>query len=1350
VKVRKALVCVFHILVVFLLSAATAIAQDQVKDQEKAQPEHKGLGSIVGTVSDTSGAAIPGASVTITDAKGATQTATTDEQGKYLVPNLSPGLYKVSVAAPGFRVLELPAVTVSPGEPAHADATLEVAGAVSSVNVEGQKAAQVETETPAISGTITKQEVTALGLNGRNFTQLITLAPGVSNQTGQDEALVGMKGSVKYSVNGGRVEYNNFDIDGSDVLNAGVNGSSSTLIVYPSLDAIGDLQVLTSNYGAQYGRSASGTVLVTTKSGEAQFHGDAYEFIRNEIFNARNYFDIGTQAPLYRRNDFGGTIGGPIFIPNHYNTDKTKTFFFFSEEVRREKTPTEFNQGVPSAAERTGYFGDACPFAPPTIKVTFLRSQFPDCPAANGAGTGLFLATFPGNQLPSIDPNANIILGTGVIPLPTSNTGCNSSIASCYDAAVSTPTDWREELFRIDHNFNTNLKASFRYIHDTWSTTTTVPQWGFIQNSFPTIQTKFVGPGLDMVARVTHIISPTFVNNLIFSYTTDHITLTNVNGPGATWMRPAGLTSGNLFLCPKTFPPDQSACFGNKVPGIVIGGNNPAYGGNGFAVDPSFEPYHQTNPTYAFGDDASKTIGAHTLQFGVQVVIAQKNEVNPAIGAATGDVQGIISFSNQNSVLTSGNAFADFLLGDLKSFQQDSGQQKYYVRYQTIEPYLQDNWRVSSHLTVNAGLRFSLFGTYHEKYQQTYNWVHSAFNSALASTAAVDATTGALLDLPSCLDPTHPTFLTCNPIPLDPNNPDPRLLNGLVQCGLNGVPAGCMKGHLFNPAPRVGLAWDPRGDGKMSIRAGYGIFFEHGTSNEANAGSLEGSAPSVNAVGRTPGVPPGVIDITQRLTIPGYSCIGTGCIPTATGPVAFPPNVTAIPAKAMWPYVQQWNLSLQRQLSHDLVGGLAYVGSKGTHLTAELQINQLMPVSNPLPLVPGSSPNPFLPGQPLTNAACTFNGTNFNVNGISITSASPAFTNLEAACYGTPNAGLLPDPNTLRTFAPTLGQIFSLENVADSHYNALQATLRRTKAPLSLEVAYSYSHSIDDSSDRFDSTFVNSFNLRSNKGSSNFDQRHLLNISYVYDFSLIKFAHQAEELWNKQASLWSDTGVESTPKKASPDPAPAPSQATGFTGSWFARNFLEQWQLSGVTTFQSGTPFSIINGGSAATGISVIDNAGVANGIGAGSYPDRAPAVPANLGGFQPPFTFGPLLSNPNDYAAPQGLTFGDVGRNSANNPHRLNFDVALLKHFKTSESTTLEFRAEAFNVFNHTQFRLYNPDKGNTASNVASCYGGPLSSAGNVDTSPGGTNCLLGNSFLHPVDAHRPRTIQFGLKFYF
>src|SRR5208337_1055433 len=275
-------------------------------------------------------------------------------------------------------------VTVADGQTLTVNAQITSVKAESStVVVEGGGGGKIELESATISGTISNQEVTTLGLNGRNFTQLTTTTPGVSNQSGQDEAKVGISGSAKFSVNGGRVEYNTFEVDGSDVLNTSINasrGQGEPLIVYPSIDAIQDIQVLTSNYGAMYGKTASGSVIVTTKSGTGQFHGNLYGFVRNEFFNARNYFNQPGKAPLYRRQDYGGTIGGPVFIPNRYNSKKDKTFFFFSEELRLEKTPVTYNQAVPTVAERSGDFSDVCPASAIQGGIYYPGSAYPDCP----------------------------------------------------------------------------------------------------------------------------------------------------------------------------------------------------------------------------------------------------------------------------------------------------------------------------------------------------------------------------------------------------------------------------------------------------------------------------------------------------------------------------------------------------------------------------------------------------------------------------------------------------------------------------------------------------------------------------------------------------------------------------------------------------------------------------------------------------------------------------------------------------------------------------------------------------------------------------------------------------------
>src|ERR1700726_3177852 len=315
-------------------------------------------GSITGTVKDPSGAAVANANVVVTSPEhGIDRHTTSNSSGDYNESALPGGTYDVIVTATGFKKYQAKGGKLDVAQKARVDIPLEVGAATTEVTVEGTDVAQVETQSSDLSGTVNGKEISQLELNGRNFTQLVTLTPGVSNQTGQDEGTVGVYGNVSYSMNGGRVEYNNWELDGGDNMD---NGSNSTLNVYPSIDAIAEFKVLTSNYGAQYGRNGSGTVEVETKSGTNRFHGDVYEFLRNDAFNSPAWFQNGVR-PEYKKNDYGYTIGGPIYISGHYNKDKQKTFFFWSEEWRKDIVPGQtFNLPVPSLAERAGNFSDLC------------------------------------------------------------------------------------------------------------------------------------------------------------------------------------------------------------------------------------------------------------------------------------------------------------------------------------------------------------------------------------------------------------------------------------------------------------------------------------------------------------------------------------------------------------------------------------------------------------------------------------------------------------------------------------------------------------------------------------------------------------------------------------------------------------------------------------------------------------------------------------------------------------------------------------------------------------------------------------------------------------------------------
>lgn len=1204
---------------------------------------------ISGTVTDPSGAAVAGAKVLVAGTGGnLTRETQTNTEGVYVVSALPAGTFDVTVTAKGFQRFQAKGVVLAIAQKARVDVPLTVGMVTEEVVVSGESVAQVDTQSSEIGNTVTGKQVQQLELNGRNFTQLVTLSPGVINQTGQDEGTVGVNGSIAYSINGGRTEYNNWELDGGDNMD---NGSNATLNVYPNLEAIAEFKVLTSNYGAQYGKNGSGTVEVETKSGTNQFHGSAFYYGRNDFFNANSWQDNGqgVARPAYKKHDWGYTVGGPVFIPHVYNNEKKKTFFFWSQEWRREIVPGgTISQAVPSTNELAGNFNDVCPVY---TGAAFDPSVYTDCPYQPGSpGTPFLNNTLPG----PISSTAKSLLG--LIPAANNTSGVVGTYQTgqaagnnlpAYVANPSYPTHWREELIRVDHNLTDNERLTFRYIHDSWGTVNQGPLWGVYNNTFDNTNTNFVGPTTSFVARLTSNISPALLNEFVASYTSDHILLNTLGQ--------VSLPSGGIDLAP-LFP--SAFTLANKIPAFAVG-NTPGtvYGTGGFSVDTGYFPWKNANPTYTYRDTMTALLGNHTFFFGAYVAFAQKNQ------QSTQDIQGLLTFDNGNPNSTN-NPFADLLLGQVGGYAQTSAQPYFYDRYKIFEPFFQDDWRITKKLTLNLGLRWSFYGRYQEIQFKEFGF--SPANFVAPSGPALYAYT----------DPNSQLLLpTTNPF------------NGFIQCGapsnkypgITAGPTGCMQNKYMNPGPRLGFAYDPSGDGKWAIRGGYGIFFEHMNGNEANAESLQG--------GPSPLVQNGSVG-----AIAGYANVGA----QAQGAPS-PFSATSIPGQVQWPYMQQWNLGVQHELPDHVVASVAYVGSKGTHLTRQFDMNQLQAVP--------AAQNPFLAsGSPITNADCSgFAAGVPNVNQGLPTSAvlangatitGQAVANLFVAC-GNPAASYY------RPYQG-FGSITRIENSASSIYHSLQVSARRTFGDLTFSFGYTWSHSIDDASDRYDAGFANSYDPSLSRASSNFDVRHAMSLSYVYAIPL--FRHSS--------------GLKQT--------------------------LLGGWQWSGITTAQTGAPFSVANGTTYA------DNAGVASGVGLGSFPDvvgNPNSVPAAVQqAFQSQNLFGKLLYNPTAFDIPVGLTFGNATRNMLRMPGRLNFDMGLFKRFEFKERYAFEFRWETFNTFNHTQLDSFsgtNPGgSGGAGGSVGMGCSPSAALASGSDPTCGGFLVLNG--------AHNPRIMQFGLRFQF
>jgi hypothetical protein len=1146
------------------------------------------LATIVGTVTDSSGAVIPDVDITVSDNdRGVQRKVTTDAVGSYSVVRIPIGEYSIVVEKAGFQKLVQNGIDLTVGQTLRIDLQLRV-GTVAEQTIVSASAVNVETETGAISHVVTSAQVSELNLEARNFANLATLIPGAAPLgTGFDPSSVGVLANATISFNGVPGNFNNWEIDSTNNVDQG--SGSNSLMLYPSIDSIAEFRISTSNYSAEFGKSGGANVEVVTKSGTKDFHGDLFEYIRNDAFDANDWFLNQAQQPRnpLKRNNWGFTLGGPIFIPGHYNKEKNKTFFFVSEEWRSYRQGTIIRQPVPSVLQRGGDFSECDPGSP-----NFDSGVAAGCAVPINPSTGL---PFPNDIVP-VDPSAASLLN-GLIPLP--NTGKN-----LYVSSPSLPTEFREDMFKIDQNFGDKIRIFFRYTQDAYSQDFIPTLWSAA--NYGTVKSSWTSPAKSGVFHLTQSISPNLLNEFIFSMSADVNTVNNHTGfdsPANSILKPSG------FAIQTIFPENLNQPF---LPGISFGGGVPFQGA---AESTGFEFYFW-DPQTAIKDNVIWTKDRHTFKFGFFLL---DNHINTSTNIGQ-SVQGFFNFSDSSS-LTTGNSLADMFLGRIANYQEYGGVANGQLvggrgighwRQWDFEPYFQDDWRVNSRLTLNLGVRYYFLTPFWDASHPTSDsiFVPSFYNAA--AQAQLDSNG-------NVLPGTGATYLNYG--------------NGLLQCGTQPIVQGCSKSYQGTISPRFGFSWDPFGKGKTAIRGGYALNWD--SSNPLHAGGgFNGNAPTT-----------ATLSINNVL---GFESIAPGPLGNAF--------FSDVPTSRKWPQVQQFSLGVQNELPGNNLLSVSYVGSLGRHLQQTQNINQV-----PIGLTTVNVP--ALAGVPGCDAAG-----NCDAQSVLINNAAPPL-------FFAPYRGY----NTISMRDPT----------GNSNYNSLQVSLRHpTGFGLSYEVSYTWSHTLDDI---IPGNGVDDSNPRRWYGTSSLSQAQVLVINWIYQLPFFKN--------NSHAAV---------------------------------RSALGGWQISGISSFMTGPPLNFscgIGGLSSGIGGAVVCNPLGHVDVKKGTLND--PTLGPTPGWFDPGVigqtTLDQLAANN------QPGMFGTMGKNTLRGPGRNNWDLALMKNFELpwfrDQKSTMQFRLESFNTFNHPQWQGVNTSCSDQTAPGAACTGDVL---GEINS------------------AFPARILQLGLKFIF